>query len=247
MPPLENGWQRNSRRTPIIPPFKAPYFCTASRVYCEQVGWKRQEGGNMGETCLLYPFMSQIANRCIIHRPPSSSLFGLHDALQLAQSPDELPLQLPERSPRRRRTSGNHEVPPPRNPGQHGAENFPQATAHRVPGYRFADAPGHRQAEPDVLGVVRERVHREQLPPRSRALTVDLLELRRVRQARDLAPGQRSDSQTLTPTPAPGRDDPPSSYGAHALAETVRLGPLAPVRLVSALHKTPFYLLFDVR
>jgi hypothetical protein len=82
-------------------------------------------------------------------------------------------------------------------------------------------------------------VHGEQLAPVSGALPVSPFKIRRVGQACSLAPRHRSDSQSLTPTPAPGGDDPAPTDRAHALAKTVRLGPFPAVRLVSTLHETP--------
>ena len=82
-------------------------------------------------------------------------------------------------------------------------------------------------------------MHGEQLAPVSGALPVSPFKIRRVGQACSLAPRHRSDSQSLTPTPAPGGDDPAPTDRAHALAKTVRLGPFPAVRLVSTLHETP--------
>ena len=48
-PPSWNGWQRNRRRVPIQTPRAAPYLWTASIMYSEQVGWKRQADGKSGE------------------------------------------------------------------------------------------------------------------------------------------------------------------------------------------------------
>ncbi len=52
-PPLQKGWQRKIRFTPSQVPFNTPYFATASIVYVEQVGSKRQEGGKKGERNVL--------------------------------------------------------------------------------------------------------------------------------------------------------------------------------------------------
>ncbi len=43
------GRERASLRTVSQLPRAAPYRCTASSPYCEQVGWKRHEGGVSGE------------------------------------------------------------------------------------------------------------------------------------------------------------------------------------------------------
>lgn len=80
---------------------------------------------------------------------------------------------------------------------------------------------------------------REQPPPVDRTLPVDPLELWRSGKARTPTTAQRSNSQPFAPlTPARG-DDPATAGRTHTLAETVGLGSLAPVRLISALHGTP--------
>jgi hypothetical protein len=85
-------------------------------------------------------------------------------------------------------------------------------------------------------------VNREQLPSVDRSITIDPLELGRSGKARALAPMQRYNSlnsQPFTPL-APARGNDPATAGrAHALAETMGLGPLATIRLVGALHRTP--------
>src|SRR6185312_16480811 len=43
------GWQRESRLSVSHSPLTGPWMCNASRAYSEQVGSKRQTGGNMGE------------------------------------------------------------------------------------------------------------------------------------------------------------------------------------------------------
>src|SRR3712207_2787805 len=90
-------------------------------------------------------------------------------------------------------------------------------------------------------------MHGEQPAPVSGTLAVDPLKLRGIRKACALGARQRSDSQTLAAPPAAGRDDPPSSDRAHALAKTVRLGSLAAIRLVSALHRTPLRVLQNTK
>ena len=42
MPPGCSGWQRQTRFVPNHTPLAVPCFCTASYMYMEQVGWKRQ-------------------------------------------------------------------------------------------------------------------------------------------------------------------------------------------------------------
>ena len=48
-PPRLKGWQRLMRLMAIQPPFRRPYFSTASYAYCEQEGTKRQVGGKARE------------------------------------------------------------------------------------------------------------------------------------------------------------------------------------------------------
>ena len=47
-PPEFQGWQREMRFRPRPVPLKAPYFCTASAVYSEQLGKKRQRRPKKG-------------------------------------------------------------------------------------------------------------------------------------------------------------------------------------------------------
>lgn len=79
----------------------------------------------------------------------------------------------------------------------------------------------------------------KQLSSISHAPAISPLELRRVRQPRSPTPQQRSNSQTLPPAPAASGDYPPTTHRTHALAETVRLGTLTTIGLISALHRTP--------
>ncbi len=58
IPPFDQGLQRSIRHAPMRPPFKTPCFCTASSVYCEQLGQYLQEGGSMGETSRWYALMA---------------------------------------------------------------------------------------------------------------------------------------------------------------------------------------------
>jgi len=52
-PPAQNGWQRSNRQIASPVPRTAPCFSIASRAYSEQVGTKRQDGGNHGEITAL--------------------------------------------------------------------------------------------------------------------------------------------------------------------------------------------------
>ena len=47
-PPEFQGWQRNIRLRPSCAPLSAPYFSTASAVYSEQLGKKRQRRPRIG-------------------------------------------------------------------------------------------------------------------------------------------------------------------------------------------------------
>jgi hypothetical protein len=86
-------------------------------------------------------------------------------------------------------------------------------------------------------------VHREEPAPVSSTLTIDPLELWRVSQTHPFASRQRSDCQALaSPAPTVG-DNSASSHRTHALAEAVRLGSLATIGLISALHRTPLQVL----
>ena len=89
-------------------------------------------------------------------------------------------------------------------------------------------------------------MHGEEPAPVSGALLVDPLELRRVRKAHTLTSGHPSDCQALPTPAAAGGYYPAASNGAHPLAETMGLGSLASVRLISALHKAPLQVLQDV-
>ena len=48
-PPSLKGWQRIIRHKAMKEPRKAPWHFMASMAYWEQVGVKRQAGGNRGE------------------------------------------------------------------------------------------------------------------------------------------------------------------------------------------------------
>jgi len=52
-PPAQNGWHRSKRQIAIPLPRTAPCRSIASRAYSEQVGTKRQDGGNQGEITAL--------------------------------------------------------------------------------------------------------------------------------------------------------------------------------------------------
>ena len=115
-------------------------------------------------------------------------------------------------------------------------EHLSEPATHGVARYRVAYLAGDRKTQPGSAVFVRKGMHGEEPASVGRALTVDPLELRRVGQARALAPRQRSNCQALAaPAPA-GSDDPASAYRAHALAEAVRFGSLTTIRLIGTLH-----------
>ena len=49
-PPLFHGLHRSRRQIAKTKPFADPWTETDSKAYAEQLGWKRQLGGNRGET-----------------------------------------------------------------------------------------------------------------------------------------------------------------------------------------------------
>jgi hypothetical protein len=118
-------------------------------------------------------------------------------------------------------------------------EDLPEPPPNRVARHRVSHLPGDGEPQAGRPELVGESVHGEQPALASGALTVNPLKLWEVGQACALTPRQRSDGQPFAPAPAPGGDDPASADRAHALAKTVRLGSLAAIRLVRALHETP--------
>ena len=80
-PPCDKGLHRKMRQRVYRPPRKIPCRTMASIAYSEQVGTKRQAGGNMGEMQYLYRRMGKIA----MHR---SSL-----VIPVSSRPGEAPCQ----------------------------------------------------------------------------------------------------------------------------------------------------------
>ena len=156
---------------------------------------------------------------------------------ELAQRSGELLTQLPKSGLRRCRPRRHHEVQVAGDLGQRRVKDLPEPPSDGVARHRVSHPPGDGEAQARRAELVGKSVHGEQLAPVSGALPVDPFKIRRVGQACALAPRQRSDSQPLTTAPAAGGNDPAPTHRAHALAKTVRLGPLSAVRLVSALHK----------
>jgi hypothetical protein len=117
-----------------------------------------------------------------------------------------------------------------------GVKDFLHAPPDSVPDHRFADFLGNGKPESRVPALVRESVNRKQFPPVSRSLTVDPVELRGVGDPRIDASRQGSDGEPLATAPASSRHNPPTADRTHPLAKTVRLRPLATVRLVGSLH-----------
>src|SRR4051812_44543549 len=78
------------------------------------------------------------------------------------------------------------------------------------------------------------------MPPRVRAaLSVDTVELRAAGQAPAPSSGHRLRRQTLALLVAAALEDEATGLRLHALAEPVRAGSLALLRLVRALHAMP--------
>ena len=120
-------------------------------------------------------------------------------------------------------------------------EDLPEPPPDRVARHRVSYPPGDGETQARRPELVGESMHREQPAPVSGALPVNPLELRGVGQASALTPWQRSDSEPTPTAPAARGDDPAPANRAHALAKTVRLGPLSAVWLVRTLHKTPLW------
>lgn len=57
------------RRVASQLPFAAPYFCNASRAYCEQVGVYLHDAGVNGETVFWYTVIAPVRIRASIAFP----------------------------------------------------------------------------------------------------------------------------------------------------------------------------------
>ena len=59
-PPAEYGLHLQILQNAKKPPLTAPKRLTAVSAYCEQLGVKRQERGNLSDNVILYSFISPI-------------------------------------------------------------------------------------------------------------------------------------------------------------------------------------------
>src|SRR3712207_6007952 len=173
------------------------------------------------------------------HSLPRLGYSDLAGFAELAQRSDELLAQLSKIGRCRRRPRRHHDVQVAGDLRQHRVKDLPEPPPDGITRHRVPHPPGDREAQAGRTELVGKSVYREQRAPVSGALPVNPFKIRRVDQTCTLAPRQRSDSQPLTPTPAPGGDHPAPTDRAHALAKTVRLCPFPAIRLVSTLHKTP--------
>lgn len=195
---------------------------------------RRQHGGDE-------PPVHTDSHRHCASRPHlgTSGFPTLATLIQPAQGTKELLVQLLERCLRRSRAGRDHEITIIREALHRRTEDLLQTPSYVVALHRTPDLFRYRETQPRSTHRIRQNVDREQPSSIDRSLTVDPLKLGRSGKTRALTPGQRLDGQPFTPF-APARGDDLATTGrAHALAETVGLGPLATVRLVGALHRTP--------
>lgn len=230
---MEKGWQRIILQAPLNAPLRSPYFEIASMVYWEQLGVKRHEGGKRGERYLLYALTSPIAN---LPGTCSPRMRDLCVAFQLFQCFPELPLKILVRSLGGRRPGGDYEVHLSAYLRELQAEDLTQPPLDAAANHRVANLLRDRQTEPGSASLAGESVDGDQLPPVRGSLFVYPLKLRGVRQPGAPAEPHGLDGKLLAPlTPTRGYH-PPATYCLHPLAETVSLGTLATIRLVSTLH-----------
>src|SRR5215208_2823421 len=196
-----------------------------------------EHGGEVGAVQSYQPYARPSQG----YGPPSSR--PAPGRADLAQRLAELCPELLEASIGRRLPRRHYEVEVAGDFGDAGVEYLPEPPPHRVPRHRIADLAGDGEAQSRGAMLVGESVHGEEPAPVSSTLTIDPLELWRVSQPHAFASRQRSDCQALaSPAPTVG-DNSASSHRTHALAEAVRLGSLATIGLISALHRTPLQVL----
>src|SRR5919199_3779893 len=120
-------------------------------------------------------------------------------------------------------------------------EDLLQAPPYSVALHRGTDLFRDRKAQSWSTYSVWQNVNREQSSPVDRPFAVDPLKLGRTSKACAPAPVQRLNGQPFTSSTPARSNNPAASGRAHTLTETVSFGPLAAVRLVSALHKILFW------
>jgi hypothetical protein len=223
----------------------------ASRVYSEQVGRKRHDGGKTLETVtwysLIIPKANSLAGLTDILHPiaPRAALEKSLTRIQTVARPDPSrgrveqtrPLQCPHHrilqgriTAMRGRHPGDEYAIPPR-PQTSGPKNFAQAPLHAISGYGIAHATTHRKPVPGTITPIRHRLH-HQWARRPRApLTIHSLKLLR-RGQHSLAPHSlpdenndaglvSNDGETQTPFQAARLQNIASAAATHSLHKPV--------------------------
>ena len=147
-PPGLNGWQRTIRRAPSHPPRSTPYLSIASRVYCEQLGIKRQLGGSPGEMKRWYPRIRRMAAR---RGQREIGCTGSPEARAPRQQ-----LALERREARSIRLASRADDYVPRRHARHQlpAPDFPQPSPQTVAGHRGGLKLRNDQSHPGVARLI---------------------------------------------------------------------------------------------